>query len=143
MGKKKKKQFIDKKTSHHFYLMHRSQQDPLYYKDQSEGGSKYILHPANQRTAQALAAIDAKTSSNTTATPSLASNAFQNYAATPNVSKGEVREVDELGLPVDGYDYHQHLATISAAGTFITAGGEKIAGEAEGNGAAPKSLKVS
>ena len=32
----------------------------------------------------------------------------------------ELREVDDQGFPVDGYDYSQHLSTMSASGVFIS-----------------------
>mmetsp|Transcript_13433 Transcript_13433/g.15605 ORF Transcript_13433/g.15605 Transcript_13433/m.15605 type:complete len:540 (-) Transcript_13433:2127-3746(-) len=128
MGKKKK--FIDKKTAHHFYVMHRSQQDPLYYKTETEGGSKLILHPANERTAVALEAIGAL-DDNTNSTDdqqhvlSQQMSQIQNAAGIHNKDqkKGKVL-VDEMGFPLDGYDYSKHLATVTGSGTFISRTGE-------------------
>ena len=41
---KKKKKFIDKKKAAHFYVVHRSQQDPLYNDPES---SNLVLQPVN------------------------------------------------------------------------------------------------
>lgn len=37
---RKKKPFIDRKTAKHYYVVHRSQQDPRYHEDDA---SKYVL----------------------------------------------------------------------------------------------------
>jgi len=45
MGKKKKKQFIDKKSAHKFTLVHRSQRDPLQADDEV---GEHVLLPVDQ-----------------------------------------------------------------------------------------------
>eukprot|EP00510_Aplanochytrium_minuta_P005102 CAMPEP_0184018580 /NCGR_PEP_ID=MMETSP0954-20121128/8228_1 /TAXON_ID=627963 /ORGANISM="Aplanochytrium sp, Strain PBS07" /LENGTH=519 /DNA_ID=CAMNT_0026300057 /DNA_START=14 /DNA_END=1573 /DNA_ORIENTATION=- len=131
MGKKKK--FIDKKTAHHFYVMHRSQQDPLYYKSESEGGSKLILHPANERTAIALNAIGALDDGGENpddAKHALAGQMEHFQQAVPRKQANKVL-VDEMGFPLDGYDYSQHLATVDGTGTIISKSGKIIQPGAE------------
>jgi protein LTV1 len=98
---------FDKKSAHRFTLLHRSQQDPLYH---AEGGSQAILHPADEKTAQSLGRLP-----------------FAKVAGTANYLVKELREVDELGLPLDGYDYGKHLSAMGS-GTFMNAAGaiEKV-----------------
>jgi len=153
MGKKKgKRRFIDKKTANRFFLLHRSQADPLYHLDAEDGGSKLILHPADRRTAEALERmkiLDDREHQNDSSTDDSAArrpqNYFQTYCAVPSEgdaaassSSGEkhastlvkeVREVEDKGFLVDGYDYSQHLCSMSSSGVFISAGsGRKVTG---------------
>jgi len=76
---------FDKKNAHRFNLIHRSQQDPLYH---AEGGNQVVLHPSDHRTAQNVHRLP-----------------FSKALGVENYVIKEIREVDEMGLPLDGYDY--------------------------------------
>jgi len=118
MGRKRK-QFIDKKTAHRFTLMHRSQQDPVYH---MEDGSKMVLHPADQKTATALKKLGM---GNLIAGEGpLPGGSLSGDEGASEGAGRELREVDELGLPVDGYDYNKHLAPIDGGGMFVSKSGE-------------------
>jgi len=95
--------------------MHRSQQDPMFHQ---EGGSKIILHPADDKTAAAMRKMGLQVGNE--GMGGLA-DITEDYSA-----KKGLREVDELGLPVDGYDYSKHLAEIQPGGTFISKSGAII-----------------
>lgn len=115
---RKKKPFIDKKAAQKFSVVHRSQQDPSYYE---EGSSKYVLMPADEATAAAVAEANADREGGADAGAA---------ARVPQLVRGpggiaELREVDEEGNALDGYDYGQHYRPIGG-GTFITADGTKI-----------------
>ncbi|GBG31916.1 Protein LTV1-like [Hondaea fermentalgiana] len=117
----RKRQFINKRDAHKFVLMHRSQQDPEYYR---EGGSKFVLHPADRATAKALHKLGLGSQvfgGDEFEDPDAAAAA--RGASSVASRSGELREVDELGLPIDGYDYHKHLAAIDGSGTFVDSTG--------------------
>eukprot|EP00924_Labyrinthula_sp_SR-Ha-C_P007691 maker-scaffold_28-snap-gene-0.32-mRNA-1 protein AED:0.64 eAED:0.64 QI:0/1/0.5/1/0/0/2/897/478 len=113
MGRKK---FIDKKKAHHFKLMHRSRQDPLYHVPESEGGSKFVLEPADEKTYMAMAE----------GRSNLLEVIEAHEAKQEQTFEKKLDEVDELGFPIDGYDYHQHLAEMSNQGVFVSRSGEVV-----------------
>lgn len=96
---------FNKKTGQQFAVVHRSQQDPLYGQ---ENATDYVLTPIN-----AVAAEKEKTRR-------------ENREKSMTKEEKEIRRrrllgdrFDEMGLPIDGYDYSQHLKTIDGSGTFI------------------------
>jgi len=98
---------FNKKTAARFNLIHRSQQDPLYH---AEGGSQAVLHPADQQTAANLHRLP-----------------FSKQLGATNYVLRELREVDDKGFILDGYDYEKHLRPIGE-GTFMNSSGvvEKV-----------------
>lgn len=118
----RKRQFINKRDAHKFVLMHRSQQDPEYYR---EGGSKFVLHPADAATARALHKLGLGDDLVSSGGMSGGADADAAHNSS-NLRNGELREVDELGLPIDGYNYHKHLAAIDGSGTFVSASGSVL-----------------
>uniref|UniRef100_A0A7S2S3F4 Low temperature viability protein n=1 Tax=Mucochytrium quahogii TaxID=96639 RepID=A0A7S2S3F4_9STRA len=123
MGKKKK-QFIDKKTAFKFNILHRSQQDPEYHR---EGGSKLVLHPADGATARALKKLGLETGEQADEFNQGLGAVTANYTHDHQAANvKELREVDEHGFPIDGYDYTKHLAEISGDGMFISKSGESM-----------------
>jgi protein LTV1 len=128
----RKKAFIDKKTAHRFVLMHRSQQDPLYH---AEGGSKLVLHPADAATARALHKLGL--GDNVVAGPGAADKKEVRDAGT---LMSELREVDEMGFPIDGYDYRRHLSSIQGGGTFVGASGKLFSSSDVAVRAPPRSV---
>jgi protein LTV1 len=129
----RKKAFIDKKTAHRFVLMHRSQQDPLYH---AEGGSKLVLHPADAATARALHKLGLGDS--VVAGPAPADKKEVRDAGT---LMSELREVDEMGFPIDGYDYRRHLSSIQGGGTFVGASGKLFSSSDVAVRAPPRSVR--
>ena len=108
-------------------MMHRSQQDPLYHDD--ENGSKFILHPADRKTALALeSGVLQQEGSASYVSSEAAAKSKQELAEKRTKNLGpirEYREVDEYGLPLDGYDYAKHLSTVGG-GAFISADGSRV-----------------
>lgn len=112
---------FNKKEGYRFALLNRSQQDPVL----QEGGSEQVLHPLDQRTAEAMetgafrpeGAINYQTE---------VSQDVRRQAHANGVS--ELREVDEDGFALDGYDYKQHLSSAAEGGTFVGANGVEISG---------------
>lgn len=125
MGRKKKS-FIDKKKAHRFSLVHRSQTDPLYHDE--EFGSKVVLHPQNARTARAVKFMGINYPLDSVEDPEVEGGSENGSLAGQSVVSvvdtvvsvstvgsrvfKEVREVDELGLPIDGYDYNRHVTCV-------------------------------
>lgn len=111
-----KKQFIDKKNSQKFHLLHRSQGDAAYIGD--EMPSDLVLVPAENLN-------DRKKGIPTDAF-------FQDPSFFPSSSNSNKNDfssifaqgdhINELGLPNDGYDYSKHMKE-AGDGTFISANG--------------------
>lgn len=116
MATKLSKKF-DKKKGYRFTLLSRSQQDPLYH----EGGSEQVLHPLDEKTAKAME--EGMFQEDTT---SFIPTGMSSANPPPGIH--EYREVDEFGLPIDDYDYHQHLSTANDGGVFIGRDGIEITG---------------
>jgi len=125
MGRKNKK-FIDKRSAHRFVLLHRSQQDPLYHLDGGEGGSKMVLHPADAATERALARLGMPSGVLPYCGPSAQEEGIKS-SPLDNDGRRDLREVDAMGLPIDGYDYMQHLA-LGGGGTFVSKTGDIMDG---------------
>mmetsp|Transcript_13810 Transcript_13810/g.24683 ORF Transcript_13810/g.24683 Transcript_13810/m.24683 type:complete len:555 (-) Transcript_13810:92-1756(-) len=107
MGRKK----FDKKNAHRFVVVHRSQMDPEYYNDEA---SRMVLHPANKATAKALHRMGMG--------DQIAGTSLEKSISKEPAVK-ELREVDDKGFPVDGYDYKKHLSSISGGATFVSSTG--------------------
>eukprot|EP01135_Chromosphaera_perkinsii_P008835 Nk52_evm30s1485 gene=Nk52_evmTU30s1485 len=114
----KKKQFIDKKKSVRFNLVHRSQRDPLI---NDEDASKLVLHPVNGVTEADLSFITSQSSTpNENPTESDLINSFDQVKLADDrqrqqekASEAEDQHQLELlshGITFeDGYDYMKHL----------------------------------
>lgn len=107
-----KKQFIDKKNSQKFHLLHRSQRDSAYGSD--EMPSDMVLVPAENLN-------DRK---KYTPTSEFFTNSFPGDLDEENVHTLFCggNHINELGLPNDGYDYSKHMKD-AGDGTFISASG--------------------
>jgi protein LTV1 len=117
MGRRSKKKF-DKKSSHVYHVVHRSQMDPSYGK---EGASDMVLAPANDVAREALSRSVADAGEHLTASRG---------GSTPSTSiLGDTVGPDGLRCD-DGYDYSQHLKTMGG-GAFIASNGKVCSSNAE------------
>ncbi len=142
MGKKVK-QFIDKKNASVFSIVHRSQRDPLYHQ---ENASRMVLIPVKQGNSKSVNNLDLIPKETLfQATRDIDYDAYgsdEEYDEDlETVGEGESKEegerqtvglrllgdkVDAEGLPIDGYDYSQHLREIGADGMLLDAHGRMI-----------------
>jgi hypothetical protein len=158
MPKKPAKPFIRNKDAESFVLVHRSQQDPEYY---NEDSSRMVLMSAaapaplqaGRRGASSAADGESLFDGGTVAsrrsrgggggggggvgdgatvrTGLTGASGFTTHTARTSRTLPQLRrvrgvleltEVDESGLPLDGYDYSQHLAE-GGGGVFVSADG--------------------
>lgn len=164
MGKKK----FDKKKALHFTIMHRSQRDPGYYAEDEVDGEngkqtvnrKIVFQPLDNKTRKALSGdgpmqrlaaafvadsgygeeIEDIEEENLNSSSS-SSKAAKAKAAAIKRDK-ELREVDEYGLPIDGYDYSKHLSQIGG-GTFYDRSGRMVEPVNLNSGSERKSMLAS
>ena len=135
MGKKKGKKF-NKKEGQQYVVVHRSQQDPLYG---DKNATDYVLAPMNTKAYEAMEdqvrtffftflyffVIHTHTHTHTFKQKQKRSESNTNKSQSSKQSRrlpGD--KVDEMGLPIDGYDYTQHLKVIDGSGTFIGPNGK-------------------
>ena len=102
MGKTKKK-FIDKNEAQHFHLLHRSQRDEAYAKE--ERPSDFVLVPA----------------ANNEYKKSFLTSVFQHE----NNEQSTKDHINSLGFKNDGYDYEQHLKVMDG-GKFMSKDGQFV-----------------
>jgi len=121
-----KKKFIDKKTAAHFQVVHRSLHDEGA---DDSAASNYVLVPANANAERRQVTFNRPNFVDT-------ADDFDNldedeglYAGTKNKNKNasssNVRDIDEHGFKLDGYNYTQHLRAMGT-GTFVGNSGRVI-----------------
>ena len=116
---KKGRRKFDKKTAHRFTLMHRSQLDPLYDED---GASKLVLHPQNEQTAEGSVYAELREAQDREQ-EQREDAAAKAAKAAEAAGLRHLSAVDDMGMPRDGYDYHQHIRPMGG-GTFVGVDGK-------------------